>query len=188
MFTIDSLVSGQSEANEYLEAVCLEMAETIRKGKEDSSPERFRVMNIGMVPILQMAVIDRISLKYGVVSVADPIFCTWPEGRLDPRKPLESILKKLSMNPVMVMYGPLDERLIKTVVDCATQNKVDGAIYYAHVACRQSAALIKLLKDSLNEIDVPVLIVDCDMLDTTVTPEDEMCKKLEQFFELLEER
>jgi benzoyl-CoA reductase/2-hydroxyglutaryl-CoA dehydratase subunit BcrC/BadD/HgdB len=188
LFTVDCLVSGQPEATEYLEAVRQELVGKVCDDKKDSPVERFRVMNIGMPPILQMAAIDRVSKEYGITAVADPFFCIWPEERLDPQQPLDSILKKISMNPIMVMYGPLDERIIKTVVDCATQYKTDGTIYYAHVACRQSAALIKLLKDALNEIDVPVLILDCDVIDNTVTPDDEMCKKLEQFYELLEER
>lgn len=188
LFTVDCLFSGQPEAIEYLEAVRREMTERICVSEENSSRERFRVMNIGMPPILYLAVIDRISQEYGVVAVADPLFCNWPEGRLDPQQPLDSVLNKISMNPIMVMYGPLDERIIKTIVDCAIQYKTDGAIYYAHVACRQSAALIKLLKDTLNEIDIPVLILDCDVIDTTVTPEEEMSKKLEQFYELLEDR
>ncbi len=188
LFTIDCLVSGQPEAIEYLKAVRREMEEKIQVSKEVSSPERFRVVNIGMPPIPQMSIIDRVSREYGVVAVADPYFYDWSEGHLDPGKPLDSILKKIYMNPIMVMYGPLDERVVNMAVDSATRCKVDGAIYFAHVACRQSAALIKLLKDALNDIDVPVLILDCDVIDNTVTPEDEMCKKLEQFYELLEER
>jgi benzoyl-CoA reductase/2-hydroxyglutaryl-CoA dehydratase subunit BcrC/BadD/HgdB len=92
------------------------------------------------------------------------------------------------MIPEVRMYGPLDDRAVKSIVDCAEQFKVDGAIYYADVGCRHTCAMVKLFKDILNEIDVPVLTVDCDIVDPTITSEEEMREKLEQFFELLEDR
>jgi len=61
-------------------------------------------------------------------------------------------------------------------------------VYYAHVGCRHTCATIKLFKDILNEIDVPVLTLDCDILDPTITSEEEMREKLERFYELLEDR
>ena len=88
----------------------------------------------------------------------------------------------------MDMYGPLDEKFLQSIVDCALEYKVQGAIYYAHVGCRQSAALIRLIKDALNDVDVPTLVLDCDIVDKTVSPESEISAKLSQFFELLEER
>jgi len=188
LFTVDCLFAGQPEATKYLETVRQELVETIRARKQVSSVERLRVMNLLMPPVLLLGAIEKVSLEYGAVSVADPFFCNWRQGRLDPQKPLDSIVEKISMNPVMVMYGPLDERVVETVVNCAIRYKIHGAIHYAHVGCRQSAAIIKLIKDALNEIDVPVLILDCDIIDTTVAPEEEIRGKLAQFFELLEER
>ena len=66
--------------------------------------------------------------------------------------------------------------------------QIDGAIYYADIGCRHSCATVKLFKDTLNNIDVPVLTLDCDVVDPTVTTEEEMREKLERFFELLEDR
>jgi benzoyl-CoA reductase/2-hydroxyglutaryl-CoA dehydratase subunit BcrC/BadD/HgdB len=45
-----------------------------------------------------------------------------------------------------------------------------------------------VLKDVLNEINIPVLTIDCDMLDPTVTSVEDMKTRMEQFFELLEDR
>jgi len=188
LFTVDCMFSGRPEAIDYLLALRQEMSDKVREYKAGSSTERFRVMNILFPPILLLAAIEKISLEYGVVPVADPLLCHWGEGRLDPQQPLESVLKKLVINPVMVMHGPLDDYKLKSIVDCAVQYKVDAAINYAHVGCRQSASLIKLLKETLDEIDVPVLVLDCDILDTTVSPEEEICSKLEQFYEFLLER
>jgi benzoyl-CoA reductase/2-hydroxyglutaryl-CoA dehydratase subunit BcrC/BadD/HgdB len=188
LFTVDCMFAGQPEATEYLLALRDEIQERIKEGKSTSPSERFRVMNILFPPVLLLPAIERVSQEFGVVPVADPLLCHWGEGRLDPDKPLDSILKKITMNPVMTMYGPLDDSKLNSIVDCAIDYQVDGTIFYAHVGCRQSAALIKLLKERLNEVDVPVLILDCDIIDVTVTPEQELCRKLEQFYEMLEER
>ena len=48
--------------------------------------------------------------------------------------------------------------------------------------------MIKVIKEALNSIDIPILILDCDIVDITVTPEEDLCNKLRQFFELLEDR
>jgi hypothetical protein len=37
-------------------------------------------------------------------------------------------------------------------------------------------------------MDVPMLTLDCDVVDPTITSEEEMREKLQRFFELLEER
>lgn len=171
----------------YLEKVRQELREKKDKLNVGDSREQFRIMNIMMPPVLQIETIEKISAEHGAVSVADPFFCQWGDGKLDPQKPLDSIIAKINLHPVMVMYGPLDDRILKTVTDSAIQYKVDGAIYYAHIGCRQSAALIKLIKDKLNEIGIPVLILDSDIIDITITPEAELQKKLRQFFELLED-
>ena len=74
------------------------------------------------------------------------------------------------------------------MIQAATGHKVDGAIFYAHIGCRQSAPMIKLIKEALNSIDVPILVLDCDIIDVTVTPEEDLSHKLRQFYELLEDR
>lgn len=187
LFTVDCLLAGQPEATEYLEQVYRELKEKIQKGQDGK--EHFRILNIMMPPVLLLESIGKVSAEFGAVSVADPFFCGWGTGNLDPQKPLESVIRKAAMHPVMVMYGPLDEDiLLKQIVDCAAQYRVDGAIYYAHIGCRQSASLIKLLKDTLNHHGIPVLILDSDIIDVTITPEEELHKKLRQFYELLEDR
>jgi benzoyl-CoA reductase/2-hydroxyglutaryl-CoA dehydratase subunit BcrC/BadD/HgdB len=86
------------------------------------------------------------------------------------------------------MFGPMSDKAIGEIVDSARRYQVDGAIYYADVGCRHTGATIKLFKDALSELDVPVLTVDCDVVDPTITSEGEMREKLERFFELLEDR
>ncbi len=188
LLTIDYLFPGQPEATDYLETLRQELADMVKNGEGAVSDERFRLMSFFIPPMHLIGFLERISQEYGAVSVTEPFFTYWGEGRLDPNRPLESVAEKSYMIPETRMYGPLDDRALKSIVDCAEQYRVDGAIYYADVGCRHTCATIKLFKDILNEIDVPVLTLDCDVVDPTITSEEEVREKLERFFELLEDR
>jgi len=188
LVSVDYLFPGQPEAIEYLETLRQELSDMVKEGKGAVPDERFRLMSLFIPPMHLMSFLEKISQEYGALSVVEPFFTYWGEGKLDPGKPLESVAKKSYMIPEMRMYGPLDERALTSIVDCAKQYRVNGAIYYADVGCRHTCATIKLFKDVLNEIDVPVLTLDCDVVDPTITSEEEVREKLEQFFELLEDR
>lgn len=188
LLTIDYLFAGRPEATEYLETLRQELAEAVSQGKGAVPKERFRLMTLFLPPMYLIGFLERISQEYGAVSVAEPFFCSWGEGRLDPSKPLESVARKSYMLPEMRMYGPLDDRALSEIVDSAKQYKIDGAIYYADIGCRHTCATIKLFKDVLDELDIPVLTLDCDVVDPTIASEEEIRDKLERFFELLEDR
>ncbi len=189
LLTTDYLCPGQPEAITYLETLRDELAEMVHEGKGAVSPERFRLMTLFVPPMYLMGFLEGIFQEYGAVSVVEPLFTYWGEGRLDPTKPLESVAKKASLIPERhTMYGPLGEQTLKEIVDCAEQYKVDGALYWAFIGCRHTCATIKLFKDILNEIDVPMVTLDCDIVDPTINSKEEIRGKLEQFFELLEDR
>ncbi|MFW6125611.1 MAG: 2-hydroxyacyl-CoA dehydratase subunit D [Chloroflexota bacterium] len=188
LLTIDYLFAGRPEATRYLEALRQELMDAVAHGKGAVPDERFRLMSLFIPPMYLMGFLERISQEFGAVSVTEPFFTYWGEGRLDPAKPLESVAKKSYMIPECQMYGPLDERALSRVTRLAEEYGVDGAIYYADVGCRHTCATIKVFKDVLSEADVPMLTLDCDVVDATVTSEEEVREKLESFFELLEDR
>jgi len=188
LLTADYLCPGQPEAIAYLTALRDEMKDMVAQGKGALPAERFRLMSFFLPPMHMVSFLERISQEFGAVSVTEPFFTFWGEGHLDPDRPLESIARKSYMLPEMRMFGPLDQRSIDSIVDCARRFAIDGAIFYASVGCRHTCATIKLFKDVLADIDIPMLTLDCDVVDPTITSEEEMREKLEQFFELLEDR
>jgi len=182
------LFPGQSRAIEYLETLQSEMLEKVQRGRGVVQPERFRLMTLLVPPMYSLRFLGQIPQEYGAVSVVEPLFSLWSDGRLDPNDPLKSIARKISMFPEMCMYGQLGDRITRKVVESAKEYRVDGAICYAHIGCRQASGIIKVLKDILNEIDIPMLTIDCDILDSTIASEEEIRNKIAQFIELLEER
>jgi len=184
----DYLFTGQPEAIEYLEAVRGELALMVKEGKGCLPAERFRLMLLFIPPLYLHNTIEKVLAEFGAVMVTEPYFTAWPEVKLDPSRPLESVARKCYANPPMRMYQPLDDSTISFFTESGEDYKISGAVNFAHVACRHTCATVKLFKDQFNKIDVPLLNLDCDILDPTSTTEDDMRARFEQFFELLEDR
>ena len=122
--------------------------------------------------------------EYHVSMVAEPHLSLWSDAEIDPSKPLESLAAKAF---ALTDTGPL-KGVAENMVQQAREYKADGAIYWAHMGCRQTCATIKIIKDALAKTNVPVLVIDCDLADATVTSEEEITRQVEQFLELLDEQ
>ncbi len=188
LMMVDYLFPGQPETIKYLETLKQDLSAMVAAGKGAVSNERFRLMTLFIPPMYLLPLFDAIFEEFGAASVVEPFFTSWGDGRLDANDPLTAMVEKQYILPEARMYGPLEDRALKAVTDCATEYRIDGAIYYADVACRQSCAMIKIFKDRLGEVDVPTLTLDCDVVDPTITSREEVREKMERFFELLEDR
>lgn len=165
-----------------------ELRQTVDMGKGAVDTERFRLMSFFTPPMYLMGFLEQMCQERGAVSVIEPFFTHWQDGELDPSMPLESVAQKLGMRPEMRMCRPLDEQVFDDIVGSAKDYSVNGAVYYASVGCRHCCATVKIFKDTLSEANVPTLTLDCDVVDHTIVPKEEVREKLERFFELLEER
>ena len=189
LLTIDYMFAGQPEATQYLTMLKAELAEKVSKGIGAVNPEKFRLMTLFIPPLHLLPFIDGLFTEFSAVSAVEPLFSFWKYDALDPSKPLESVAKKSFMIPeARTMYGPLGDETRREITDRAREYQIDGAIYYAFIGCRHTCATIKMFKDLLNNMDVPVLTLDCDIADPTVNSQSEVRQKMEQFFELLEDR
>ncbi len=188
LMTADCLFSGMPGVIDYLVALRDEMAEKVRGGEGWARPERFRTMNIGFPPLRLFNAIDRISLAHGAVSVCDPFLLEWEDGRLDAPTPLENVARKVMMNPVMCSWGPLDRRATDRLLKSAREHKVDGAVMYQQMGCGQLGGIARYMKETLAEIDVPMLQISMDIVDATVAGEEDIRQELERFYEFLADR
>jgi benzoyl-CoA reductase/2-hydroxyglutaryl-CoA dehydratase subunit BcrC/BadD/HgdB len=182
------LVPGQPQVIPYLETLRDELKEMVKNGQGAVQPERYRLMTLFIPPAYLMGLLGELSRQTGAVSVVEPLFSLWGDQKLDPLRPLESLAKKSFMFPESATYGPVNERILAQTVQCARDFKVDGALFYAHVGCRQGSALIKTYRDILSKIDIPLFVLDMDLLDQTITSADEIKTKFLQFIEILEDR
>ena len=189
LLSADYMFPGQPEAIQYLTQLRDELKELVQQGKGAVATERFRLMTLFVPPMYLISYLGKLFEEHGAVSVVEPLFTCWSDGKLDPARPLESVAKKSFLIPERrSMYGPLSQQALQDITENAEQYKIDGAIYWAFMGCRHTCATIKVIKEILSEIDVPMLTVDCDIVDPTINSEEEISDKLEQFFELLEDR
>jgi benzoyl-CoA reductase/2-hydroxyglutaryl-CoA dehydratase subunit BcrC/BadD/HgdB len=182
------LLPGQPQTITYLETLRNELAEMVARGEGAVQPERLRLMSLFIPPPFMMGMLGEISRESGAISVVEPLLGLWSEQKLDPDKPLESLARKSFLMPEIATYGPLNERILAATERCAREFKIDGALFYAHVGCRQGAGLIKAYRDILSRMDIPLFVLDMDLLDETVTSPDEVKSKFLQFMEILEDR
>jgi benzoyl-CoA reductase/2-hydroxyglutaryl-CoA dehydratase subunit BcrC/BadD/HgdB len=66
--------------------------------------------------------------------------------------------------------------------------KLDGAINPCHWGCRQGTGARGLISDGLKEINVPVLNLEVDCVDTRNFAEGQLRTRIEAFMEMLESR
>jgi benzoyl-CoA reductase/2-hydroxyglutaryl-CoA dehydratase subunit BcrC/BadD/HgdB len=186
---VDYMFAGTPELTWYLEALHAEMNAMVTQGKGFANPEHLRLMGLMIPPWHLQGKIDRVLQEHNAAIVCYPNLCDWdPEVRFDPDKPLESIAQKWDVAPAMRMFGPLTGKALDPVRAAVKEYKIDGAVNFTHLGCRQMGPTNKIFKDILDEMDIPLLNIDCDLVDRTITSEDEVRDKLEQFFELLEDR
>jgi len=187
LVTADYLFPGQPEAVEYLSALRDDLKNAIQEGKSAASQEKHRLMTLFVPPIYLMSYLDKVYDRHGAVSVVEPMFNSWAEAEFDPSQPLLGVARKSFLIPESyVMYGPLTDKVLKDVADSAEEYKVDGALFWAFIGCRHACATLKTFKDVLNEVGIPMLGIDCDIVDPTVNPREEIGEKLDGFFEMLE--
>lgn len=187
--TNDYMFPGTREYTQYLNTMYKHLQEMVAAGKGFAEPERLRLMCLMPAPLHLQSEIDAMLKENAAAIVCYPTLTGWDEDfSLDPARPLESIAAKLAASPTIRTFGPLDERILGPIRSAVKDYRIDGAINFGHIGCRNMGPLARVFKDVLEELDVPMLQIDCDIIDPTVTGKDEVRTKLEAFFELLEDR
>lgn len=189
MLVLEWYFSGSPDLVKFYQTVYDELKERVEKKQGFIAEEKYRLMTLFLPPINMWKLLDWMEREYGAVSVAEPYCSDWGEGEIDLSKPLESLARKSFYRPICrPMHGPLREGILQDTLRDAIEYKVDAAIYWAHIGCRQACACIRILKDSLNEkYGIPTLVIDNDIIDPTFATEAELKDKLEGFFEMLED-
>ncbi|MBS6006208.1 MAG: 2-hydroxyacyl-CoA dehydratase [Clostridium baratii] len=102
-------------------------------------------------------------------------------NKLDANDPYSSIAKKIILNS---FNGPY-ERRGNNILNLAKDLNVDGVINFCHFGCKQSSGGSLILKDILNENNIPLLNIDGDAVDRRNSQEGQNKTRLEAFFEIL---
>jgi len=190
LFALDQYFAGTPEGVEFFRTVRDEVKENVEKGKGFIPEERYRILTLFVPPMYLWKLLDWMEREHGAVSVFEPYCSHWGEGEIDPAKPIESLARKSFYRPICrPMHGPAAEGILHDAVQDAIEYKAEGALFFAHIGCRQADGCLRIIKDALMEkAGIPTLVLDNDLCDPSYVREEDLKDKLESFFELLEER
>lgn len=180
-------MAGAPEAVHYFRLVRDEIEAQIKTGKGPViDREDYRLLSLYTPFIFDMGLLAWMEKEYKAVIPMDSLSYWGPGEDLDPSKPLESIARKGFFNIIGRILAGSVANWANEAVEIAREYQVDGAFFAAHIGCKQGCAAIRNIKDALKEkAGIPTLIVDCDILDGSVVPGDQIKGKFEEFFELL---
>ena len=187
---VEALFQGSPEALGWIEQVRDEVKANVEQKRGVVPQERYRLIHLFIPPFNMWELIDWLESDHGAVSVAEPYCFTWGPGDPDPERPLESLARKCFYKPIArQMHGPIEEGVLADTFTDAREFKAEGAIFWAHIGCREACACIKMLKDGLMEkLGIPMLVLDNDIYDPTYVTIDQIKDKLEGFLEILDDR
>ncbi len=100
---------------------------------------------------------------------------------LDCARPLEALAKKMIDN----VYNGSYQRKVDLVCDVAREIRPDGIINFCHWGCKQSSGGAVLLKEKLEALDLPFLILDGDGMDRRNSHDGQIKTRVEAFLEVI---
>lgn len=187
-YQTDMMMAGTPTALHYYKTVRDEVKDFAERGVHPLGPdhkERYRVISCFMPPNWCRGLMDWMEKEHGISSVAEPHmneWSAWLADRIDPDKPLESLAVKYQSHLVVRMQcSPLYVNQLPDTLKHVEKRKADGAIYYASVTCNTSPHLLTCLKDALEKKNLPMLILDNDVLDPAYASEAEMRERVDTF-------
>ncbi|MCC8152213.1 MAG: 2-hydroxyacyl-CoA dehydratase family protein [Lachnospiraceae bacterium] len=116
--------------------------------------------------------------KYQIQGIEMSLDYTEP---LDTAHPLESLAKKMINN----IYTGSYERKANLVRDVVQEIQPDGVINFCHWGCKQSSGGAMILKEKMQEIGMPFLILDGDGMDRRNSHDGQIRTRFEAFLEMI---
>ncbi len=177
--TVIGLIMGTREGVEICQAFKDELIDRIESKKIDPSKEKIRIMWI-QNRIQYKFPIEKMLEDSGVKIVVDELNdVTWEP--MDPDNPFESIAKRI----ISIPYSLGTNERIAHMQLLAREYKLDGAINPCHWGCRQGTGVRGLTTKGLKDVNVPVLNLEIDCVDSRNLAQGQIETRLEAFVEML---
>lgn len=119
------------------------------------------------------------SKKYQII--ASDIILDFME-ELDAEHPFEALARKIIKN----LYNGSYAYKAKMIGQLADHLKPDAVIHFCHWGCKQASGGSVLLKEKMQEMNIPMLILDGDGIDKRNSHDGQIKTRLEAFLELIE--
>lgn len=184
MLALSRLCTGSPEGVNFYRAVLEECQERM---STPLRPTRFRLLSLFRAPNYAHKIYDWMENEHGAYVVMEANHEFRGTVEVDAGNPLRSLARRIFIQPGDVVYeGPVAENYLRWAVSDAKEFRADGGLFFALRQCRQGVGVIRLLKDTLSrECGIPMVVVDCDLVDPSVAPMEQLKEKLEEYFEML---
>lgn len=185
-FAVTILGAGSPDSIKFFEARYQELQEMVAQKKGVVSEEKYRITWLYVLPYFDLSIADWMEEKYGAVIVVDLFsYASQEVDMSDISDPLAFLAKKpYKGGLVKSAYGPYHAPSAKgDFLKMCTEYHSDAVIMLAHWGCKQYCGLAKLLSDDIKEeVSLPMMILDADILDPRIVSSPRVKAKLEEFF------
>ncbi|MCP3873016.1 MAG: 2-hydroxyacyl-CoA dehydratase [Desulfobacteraceae bacterium] len=177
--TVVALLMGTQEGIDICQAFKDELSHRIATSQHLASKEHIRLMwiqNRIQYPFPINEMLDDLGAKVVVDELNN---VTWE--LMDPDNPFESIAKRM----ISIPFSMNTSERIKTMKNLATDYQIDGAINPCHWGCRQGTGARGLISKGFKDINVPVLNLEIDCVDSRNLAKGQIETRVEAFIEML---
>ena len=184
-FAVTILGAGTPEALKFFEARYRELQEMVAQKKGVVPEEKYRITWLYVLPYFDLSIADWMEEKYGAVIVVDLFsYASQEVDMSDTCDPIAFLARKAYKGGlVKSAYGPYHDPSAKEdFMKMCTDYHSDAVIMLAHWGCKQYCGLAKLLWDDIKEeVGLPMLILDADILDPRIVSSPRVKAKLDEF-------
>jgi benzoyl-CoA reductase/2-hydroxyglutaryl-CoA dehydratase subunit BcrC/BadD/HgdB len=177
------LFLGTDAAIDIAQAYKDEFSARIDNGIQGVPDEKLRLLWIQNRIQFKNPLVDLLEKEYQANIVSDELNDIYWDS-IDPDDPYTGMARRAIAKPLNVNM----QSRIRHLQKMARNYKLDGAINPCHWGCRQGTGARGLISDGLKKINVPVLNLEVDCMDTRNFAEGQLRTRIEAFVEMLETR
>lgn len=177
------LFLGTDTGVEIAQAYHNEYTARLEKGVSGSPGERLRLMWLQNCIQFRNPLVQMLESDYQATVVVDELNDIFWEP-IDIDDPYPGLARRMIATP---FNGQFDRRL-KHIEKLVHAYQIDGAINPCHWGCRQGTGARGLIETTLKGLDVPVINLEVDCVDSRNFAEGQLKTRLEAFMEMLGNR
>ncbi len=174
-----TLLMGTQTGVDICQAFKDELNHRIKTGWHHASKEKIRLLwiqNRIQYPFPMDEMLDDLGAK---IVVDEHNHVTWEP--MDPDNPFESIAKRM----ISIPFSMDTSERISQMQNLARDYQIDGAINPCHWGCRQGTGARGLISKGMQDINVPVLNLEIDCVDSRNLSKGQIETRVEAFMEML---
>ena len=178
MSIVGSMLLGRKELIDVYQQYVKELKEAPRDGGPDGG-ERFRLLWLLANPVYPNNIFDTFK-EFGARIVAEA-FTFELVHPLSEEKPLRSIAEWILDSRFI---RPVEER-IEAILKWVEDYKIDGAVSFTHLPCRQGNGALYWIKQRLNEKGIVFMDLEADICDASTFSPDKMRTAIENYMQMM---